>query len=113
MLDVLSPGSNYRPQLRLINFVWDKENVVDSIEFSTGINLIGERNQVERTIILRLIRYAMGGSHKRIDEDIAKATKQVSLEFLANGRRVTTTRGFEHPTVYCSPKTGHKNVFQT
>lgn len=97
MAEQLPRSPRRKPRLRLLGFVWDKENQRDVIDFVPGFNLLGERNQIERTVILRLIRYAMGGSHSRIDESIMHATKEVRLEFLANEQRVTTIRGCEHP----------------
>jgi predicted nucleic acid-binding Zn-ribbon protein len=91
-------SSRPKSYLRLIRFVWDRENQRDTIDFAPGFNLLGDRTQIERTIILRLIRYAMGGSHSRIDDTVMHATKEVSVEFLANERRVITVRRFKHPT---------------
>jgi hypothetical protein len=85
-------------RLRLIRFAWDKGHQTDEIDFAPGLNLLSERDQTERTIILRLIRYAMGGSGSRIDDNIMRITREVQLEFLANGKVITTRRGFEHPT---------------
>lgn len=91
-------NSQTKSQLRLLRFVWDRESQRDIVEFLPGFNLLGDRTQVERTIILRLIRYAMGGSHSRIDDSVMQATKEVSLEFLAEGQTISTSRGFEHPS---------------
>ena len=91
-------GSVLHSQIRLEAFTWDRGTTVDRIYFTPGLNIIGERTQTERTILLRLIRYAMGGSHSRIDSDIMTATSEVQLELTANEQRVMITRGFEHPT---------------
>jgi len=93
----LSTSPELQSQLRLISFVWDRGNQRDAIEFVQGFNLLGDRTQAERTAILRLIRYAMGGSESRIENDIMRATKEVRLEFLANESHVSTVRSFEHP----------------
>lgn len=98
MLPETSSTTQLHPRLRLIKFTWNKEQQTDTIEFVPGLNLFSGRDQNERTIILRLIRYAMGGSHSRIDEEIMKITKDVRLEFVANGKLITTRRTFEHPT---------------
>ena len=96
-------GVEADPHLRLISFAWEQIDRQESIDFVPGLNLLGERNQserkqVERTVILRLIRYAMGGSDSRIDDDVREITKSVKLEFLANGKHITTSRNFEHPS---------------
>jgi hypothetical protein len=98
MLAETSSMTRLHPRLRLLKFTWNKEKVTDHIEFVPGLNLFNDRDQNERTIILRLIRYAMGGSNSRIDEEITKITKDVRLEFLANGKLIKTRRTFEHPT---------------
>lgn len=98
MLSEQSDTTQLNPKLRLTKFTWIKERQTDTIEFVPGLNLLSQGDQTERTIILRLIRYAMGGSSSRIDDEIMKITKEVRLEFLANGKLMTTRRGFEHPT---------------
>ncbi len=65
--------------------------------FHLALISLANRTQTERTILLRLIRYAMGGSYSRIDDDIMAATKEVRLEPTANEHRVKINRGFEHP----------------
>src|SRR5438132_3416057 len=83
--------------LRLVDFTWEHEDLIDLVEFVPGFNLLGDRTQIDRTLILRLIRYAMGGSHSRIDKSAAESTKQVKLRFIANGNAVVTRRTFTHP----------------
>ncbi len=97
MLSEQSPTLSARPKLQIKKFTWNKGQQSDIIEFVPGLNLLSQREQTERTIILRLIRYAMGGSHSRIDAEIMRITKEVRLEFLANGEYITTRRGFEYP----------------
>lgn len=89
--------TSLNPQLRLIRFIWDKRDSLEVLDFAPGFNLISDYSQTERTIILRLIRYAMGGSHNRIGDEIRQETKEVKLQFLAKGKLITTTRGFQHP----------------
>jgi septal ring factor EnvC (AmiA/AmiB activator) len=43
------------------------------------------------------MRYAMGATHSRIDNSVMQATREVRLTFEANGKLVSTTRGFQHP----------------
>ncbi|MDD5368957.1 MAG: hypothetical protein PHQ40_07730 [Anaerolineaceae bacterium] len=93
--EVLS-GSSLHPQIRLLSFRWDHEEKVEQIDFSPGFNIIGDRTQTERTVLLRLIRYAMGGSHSRIDNEIMNSTKRLQLELMANGQHIVMSRGFEH-----------------
>src|ERR1043166_4715172 len=83
--------------LRLIDFTWLRDGGVELVEFVPGFNLLSERTQIDRTLILRLIRYAMGGSYSRIDKDIADVTKLVTIRFTANETVVSTSRGFKHP----------------
>ena len=92
----LHPEAPGAPHVRLVSFTWNREGRADEIEFTPGFNLIAGESQAERTTILRLIRYAMGGSHDRINTEIMQETKSVALEFLANGKRITTTRDFRH-----------------
>jgi hypothetical protein len=92
-----NPNGPNVPELQLTSFEWDRGTDVVKIVFQSGFNLLQHGDQNERTIILRLIRYGMGGSESRIDNNIARLTKEVRLEFLANGLKVRTTRGFEHP----------------
>jgi hypothetical protein len=92
-----SLDSTLNSHLQVIRFIWEREDEQDRIEFGPGFNLISDRTQIERTIFLRLIRYGMGGSYKRIDANTMRMSKKVRVEFIANGRRVISTRGFEHP----------------
>ena len=84
-------------RLRLIDFTWQRDDGVEVVEFVPGFNLLSEKTQIDRTLILRLIRYAMGGSYSRIDKGIADVTKLVTVRFTANEKIVTTNRGFKHP----------------
>ena len=83
--------------LRLIDFTWQRDDGTEVVEFVPGFNLLSEKTQIDRTLILRLIRYAMGGSHSRIDKGIADVTKLVTVRLTANQKIVTTSRGFKHP----------------
>src|SRR4051812_13020559 len=92
---ILQPDSQHQTQLQLIRFTREGANRIDTIDFDPGFNLVAGTNQAGRTRLLRSIRYAMGGSHSRIDQQFMERTKEVSLEFLANGQRVITKRGFQ------------------
>lgn len=83
--------------LRLVDFTWEHGDVIDQVQFVPGFNLLGDGSQTDRTLVLRLMRYAMGGSHSRIDKSVAESTKQVRLRFLANGKTIVTRRAFTHP----------------
>ena len=95
--------TEFLPHVRLMHFAWNQNDLQESLSFVPGLNLLGERDQseskqIQRTIVLRLIRYAMGGSDSRIDDEVRGLTKDVELQFLANGRLIKTSRTFEHPT---------------
>jgi len=90
-------ANNLYPQLRLLEFRWDHGRQL-VIPFSPGLVILHGKTQTERTIILRLIRYAMGGSAGRIDEKIMRASEGVELKFTANGELVRVVRSCQRPT---------------
>jgi hypothetical protein len=83
--------------LQIKRFVWLFEERERTIEFTPGFNLLNEGTQGDRTRILRLIRYAMGGSHSRIDSHTMENSGFVQLQLIVDGSELTTSRGFEHP----------------
>jgi hypothetical protein len=84
------PDPTY-PKLRLLKFRW--EQVQDSvIEFSNGLCILHGKTQAERTVVLRLVRYALGGNANRIDDEDMKKSTSVKLRFEANGELVDITR---------------------
>ncbi|MCL4839766.1 MAG: AAA family ATPase, partial [Thermoanaerobaculia bacterium] len=85
------------PRLFLEMFVWEKLNTKEEFEFNSGLNILHGKTQADRTILLRLIRYALGGSFERIDSKILDASIKVTLKISANGEIVTFTRSCQQP----------------
>jgi hypothetical protein len=91
----ISPQEN---RLRIEKFDWEYTKEL-SVDFSPGFNIIGgTRNQAMRTVVLRLIRYSMGGSSSRLDKELLSSSKNVNLEVLAGEEKVRMMRSCEHPT---------------
>jgi len=90
-------ANNLYPQLRLLEFRWDHGRQL-VIPFSPGLIIIHGKTQTERTIVLRLIRYAMGGSANRIDEKVMRTSEKVELKFTANGELIRVVRSCQHPS---------------
>lgn len=83
-------NSNH-PRLRLLKFRW--EQVQDSvIDFPNGLCILHGKSQAERTVVLRLVRYALGGNANRIDDEDMKKSIGVKLRFEANDERIDITR---------------------
>jgi hypothetical protein len=79
------------PRLRLIKFRW--EQVQDSvIDFPNGLCILHGKTQAERTVVLRLVRYALGGNANRIDDEDMKKSTSVKLRVGANDERIDITR---------------------
>jgi len=94
----MSKATNGRyPQLRLLEFRWDHGQQL-VIPFSPGLMILHGTTQTERTIVLRLIRYAMGGSAGRIDEKVMRASEEVQLRFMANDELIRVVRSCQRPT---------------
>lgn len=79
-------------------FVWEHHPSRLVIPFAAGLNILHGRTQAERTILLRLVRYALGGREERIDEKIMKASENVELRFLTNEEPVRVVRSCQHPS---------------
>lgn len=90
-------AKNHCPQLRLVEFRWDYGQQL-IIPFSPGLTILHGKTQTDRTIILRLIRYAMGGGAGRIDENVMRASEQVELSFQANQETIRVIRSCQSPT---------------
>lgn len=88
---------NY-PRLLINRFTWEKLGTETNIEFSSGLNILHGKTQADRTIFLRLMKYALGGSYGRIDSKILEASIRVTLEIVANGENIVLTRSCQHPT---------------
>ncbi|HML39403.1 MAG TPA: AAA family ATPase [Bellilinea sp.] len=86
------------PRLILNKFTWERETSNLTIPFSSGLNIIHGKTQAERTILLRLIRYALGGKADRIDDAILNTSENVILEFQANQEDITVVRSCKHPS---------------
>ena len=93
----MSAAPNY-PRLLLNRFTWKKTDTETHIEFSSGLNILHGKTQADRTIFLRLMKYALGGSYGRIDSKILDASIKVTLEIVANGENIVLTRSCQHPT---------------
>lgn len=89
--------NNLYPQLRLLEFRWDHGRQL-VIPFSPGLVILHGKTQTHRTMVLRLIRYAMGASAGRIDENVMRASEEVELKFTANGELVRVVRSCQRPT---------------
>lgn len=85
-------------QLILREFIWEHLPTRTVIPFSNGINILHGKTQAERTVILRLVRYALGGSAERIDENILQASDNVILRFTANNEPIQVIRSCQHPS---------------
>jgi hypothetical protein len=72
-------------------------NSETSFEFNPGLNILHGKSQADRTILLRLIRYALGGSFERIDTKILEASIKVTLEITTNDGNIVLTRSCQHP----------------
>lgn len=84
------------PKLVIKRFVWEKLDSEINVEFNSGLNILHGKTQADRTIFLRLIKYAFGGNHERIDAKILTASVKVVLEIEANGENITLTRSCQH-----------------
>ena len=89
--------NNLYPQLHLLEFRWDHGQQL-VIPFSPGLVILHGKTQTHRTMVLRLIRYAMGGSAGRIDENVMRASEEVELKFTANGELIRVVRSCQRPT---------------
>lgn len=100
------------PRLFLEMFVWEKLNTKEEFEFNSGLNILHGKTQADRTILLRLIRYALGGSFERIDSKILDASIKVTLKISANGEIVTFTRSCQQPNakVEIEDKDGRRSL---
>lgn len=111
---MLEMPQGQEPKLRLLRFTWEGVNFSTVIDFEEGFNLLGGSSQAGRTRLLRLIRYAMGGRNERIDDSIVRLTRWVSLDFEANGQRVSTRRSLESPEgKFAVIVAGHPPIFMT
>ncbi len=93
----MSAAPNY-PRLLISRFSWEKIDTEINLEFDPGMNIVHGKTQADRTIFLRLIKYALGGSYERIDSKILDASIKVTLEIVANGENIVLTRSCQHPT---------------
>jgi hypothetical protein len=78
------------PHLRLLKFRWEAEQ--EPISFPSGLCILHGKKQAERTVILRLIRYALGGNANRIDEEDMRKSENVKVRFEANHTLIDITR---------------------
>ncbi|MCL4261449.1 MAG: hypothetical protein KJZ52_12570, partial [Anaerolineales bacterium] len=85
------------PKLFLEKFVWEKLNAKEELELNSGLNILHGKTQADRTILLRLVRYALGGSFERIDTKILESSVRVILKISANGEGLTFTRSCQQP----------------
>jgi hypothetical protein len=85
------------PYLRLLRFTW-KHGQQTVLQVGSGLTILHGKTQAERTVLLRLIKYALGGNAERIDEDTMRASDEVELEFLANGQQARSVRDCQHTT---------------
>jgi len=87
--------NNY-PKLSLVHFTWERIDSESHFEFNPGLNILHGKTQADRTILLRLIKYALGGNYERIDAKILEASIKVTLEIVANGENITLIRSCQH-----------------
>jgi len=92
----MSDAPNY-PRLLLNRFSWGKIDAEINLEFDSGLNILHGKTQADRTILLRLMKYALGGSFERIDSKILDASIKVTLKIIANGENITLTRSCQQP----------------
>jgi hypothetical protein len=90
--------TNNYPRLSLSKFFWKKNDSETELIFSSGLNILHGNTQADRTILLRLIKYALGGSYERIDSKILEASVKVTLTVVANGKEIILSRSCQHPT---------------
>lgn len=99
--------------LRLLRFAWVTREKRYMYHFDPGFNLISDLSQIERTTVLRLIRYAMGGSFSRISDEVMSGSEFVALEMTIGDEVVTTRRGFASPSGRFSRRIGDQEVLVT
>lgn len=82
-------------RIRIRKFTWEYNDEI-SIDFSPGLNILGGKNQTTRTTVLRLIRYAMGGSPSRLEKEILDRSGNVILEAFAGYELIRLARSCQH-----------------
>lgn len=86
-----------KPRLQLQKYL-QQNGSTQEIVFNRGLTLLHGSTQTHRTILLRLIRFAMGGNANRIDRNALAALESVSLEILTNHSPIRIVRSCKHPT---------------
>jgi vacuolar-type H+-ATPase subunit H len=89
--------NNSYPQLTLQEFRWTRGSQL-KLSFTPGLNIIHGKTPFDRTIVLRLIRFALGGNAERINESLLRASESVELAFSANGNSIRSMRNCQVPT---------------
>ena len=84
------------PRLQLVEFARTNGSKF-SLAFNPELTILHGRSATDRTSLLRLIRYAMGRSQKRIDPDYLKQSDKVTLTIIANGQELLFNRSCQHP----------------
>ncbi|MEM7118217.1 MAG: hypothetical protein AAF614_37665 [Chloroflexota bacterium] len=89
--------NNDLPRLQILEFERIEGEEI-YLEFKSGLTILHGKSATDRTLLLRLIRYAMGRNASRIDPDFLAASKQVTLKLLANGQKLIFSRSCRQPT---------------